>query len=101
MTANVPIDWHVIWRIAEDQRGFFPIHHNGVGVLVERAAAADAMLAEQPEITHAGDGRARLGDWNRVSGIVVSRRLRRQPLNTQVDLSHFKTGGFEGEVEIK
>jgi hypothetical protein len=49
-TADMTLDRHVVGWISDRQRGFAAVHEPAIALLLEGAAAEDAVLAQEPEI---------------------------------------------------
>jgi hypothetical protein len=55
------LDWHIVRWVRDHHRCLGVVHQAAIRGLIERAAAKDPMLAEQPEIADAAHGGPRIG----------------------------------------
>ena len=98
-TGSMAVDGNVVRRIGENHHRAIALHELGVCCRIERAAAVDPMLAEQPEVSRAAHrGTLAIGNSIRRVFFVVGAV---ETLDTEIDLAHFEPGGLEREVKLE
>src|ERR1700730_3639949 len=97
--TDMPLDWHVVRRVDKDHGGPVVLHQDQVRLLVERAAAIDAMAAEDPQVASPGDRGTGPDRGMHILGILI--RYSARPFDQQVDLGHIETGKLQAEIEVQ